>query len=140
MARPSKLTPEIKKQIGENIALGMTYALAAASAGITYQTFNDWMNKGKNSKSGEYFEFYKHIQKCNADGALKCLQHLKESVDTGDCRVCMWILERRFPESYGRREYRKINAVSENKNENIEIIINDADKIRQQILAKFASM
>ena len=47
------------------------------------------------------------------------------------------ILERRFPNDYGRREYRKINAVSENKSENVEIVINDADKIRQQILEKF---
>ena len=68
MARPSKLTLDITQRIGENVALGLTYALAAASAGITYQTFNDWMNKGKNSKSGEHFEFYKHIEKCNAEG------------------------------------------------------------------------
>jgi hypothetical protein len=33
----------------------MTYGLAAASEGITYQTFNDWMKKGKNSSYGEYF-------------------------------------------------------------------------------------
>ena len=84
MARPSKLTHEIKQQIGENVTLGLTYALAAASAGISYQTFNDWMNKGKNSKSGEYFEFYRHIKKCNADGALKCLQRLKDAADAGE--------------------------------------------------------
>lgn len=47
MARPSKLTKELQQQIGKSIALGLIYALAAASAGITYQTFNDWMNKGK---------------------------------------------------------------------------------------------
>jgi len=69
MARPTKLTPEIKQQIGESVALGLTYALAAALAGITYQTSNFWMQKGKNSKSGEYFEFYKHIKKCNSEGA-----------------------------------------------------------------------
>ena len=69
MARPTKLTPEIKQQIGESVALGLTYALAAALAVITYQTFNFWMQKGKNSKSGEYFEFYKHIKKCNSEGA-----------------------------------------------------------------------
>ena len=130
MPRPTKLTQENKQQIGKSIALGMTYALAAASAGITYQTFNDWMQKGKKAKSGEYCEFYKHITKCNAEGALKCLQRLKEAADAGDYRVCMWILERRFPNDFGRREYRKINAVSENKNENIEILVNDADKIR----------
>ena len=41
MARPSKLTKELQQQIGKSIALGLIYALAAASAGITYQTFND---------------------------------------------------------------------------------------------------
>jgi hypothetical protein len=71
MAIPSKLTSEIQQLIGDNITLGLTYDLAAASAGITYQTFNDWMKKGKNSKSGEYFEFYKHIEKCNANGGSK---------------------------------------------------------------------
>jgi hypothetical protein len=49
----------------------------------------------------------------------------------------MWILERRFSEDFGRRQYRKMDVVSENKNENVEIIVNDADGIRKQILAKF---
>jgi hypothetical protein len=71
MARSSKLTPNITQLIGENVALGIPYALAASSAGITDQTFNDWMKKGKNSTSGEYFQFSQYIEKCNADGALK---------------------------------------------------------------------
>ena len=69
---------------------------------------------------------------------MKCLQRLKEAAEAGNCQVCMWILERRFPNDYGRRKYRKINAVSENKNENVEIIVKDEDEIRQQILEKFA--
>ena len=137
MARPTKLTKELQQQIGESVALGMTYSLAAASAGITYQTFNDWMQKGKNAKSGEYFEFYRHIQKCNAEAALKCLRRLKEAADAGNCTVCMWILERRFPEDFGRRVYRKTNIISENLNQNVELIVNDSDCIRKQILAKF---
>ena len=92
MARPCKLTPDITKRIGDNIALGLTYALAAESAGITYQTFNDWMNKGKNSKSGEYFQFFQYIQKCNAGGARKLFKHLNEAAKAGDSRICIWIL------------------------------------------------
>jgi hypothetical protein len=49
----------------------------------------------------------------------------------------MWILERRFSEDFGRRQYHKMDVVSENKNENVEIIVNDADNIRKEILAKF---
>jgi hypothetical protein len=48
----------------------------------------------------------------------------------------MWILERRFSEDFGRREYRKTNIVSENMNENIEVIVKDVDVIRQKILEK----
>jgi hypothetical protein len=137
MARPTKLTKELQQQIGENVALGMTYALAAASARITYQTFNDWMQKGKNSKSGKYFEFARHIKRCNAEAAQKCLQRLKEAADTGNCTVCMWILERRFSEDFGRRVYKNANVVSENKNENIEITVKEADILRNRILTKF---
>ena len=46
MVRPSKMTPEITKRIGENIALGLTYALAAELAGVTYKTYNEWNQKG----------------------------------------------------------------------------------------------
>jgi hypothetical protein len=137
MARPSKLTPELQKRIGENIALGLTYRLAAESAGVTYKLLNLWMQQGKNSTSGKYFQFAQYINKCNADGALKLLERLNEAVKAGNCTVCMWILERRFSEDFGRRQYRKMDIVSENKNENVEIIVNDADRIRKQILAKF---
>ena len=29
------------KKIGENLALGLSYSLAASAAGITYQTYNE---------------------------------------------------------------------------------------------------
>jgi hypothetical protein len=138
MPRPTKLTYEIQRRIGENIALGLPYALAAESAGLTYKTFNTWMNKGKNSTSGKYYQFYKHIQKRNADAAKTCLERFNDAAEDGNCQVCMWILERRFSEDFGRREYRKTNVVSENKNENVEIIIRDRDVIRKQVLDKLS--
>jgi len=137
MARPSKLTPEIQNKIGDNVALGLTYSLAAEAAGITYKTFNDWMNRGKTDKSGKYFEFHKFIQKRNADAAKALLERIKEAADAGNCQVCMWILERRFPDEFGRRVYRKTNVISENLNQNVEIIMTDGDDIRKEILTKF---
>jgi hypothetical protein len=137
MGRPCKLTSEIQQRIGENIALGLTYRLAAESVGITYKSFNSWMQQGKNSTSGKYYQFYKHINKCNADGAKQLLERLDLAAKAGNCQICMWILERRFPEDFARRHYRKMNIVSENKNENVEIIVQDTDAIRNEIIAKF---
>ena len=115
----------------------MTYALAAESAGITYKTFNDWMNKGKTEKSGRHNKFYKYVHKCNADGAKKLLERLNDAALAGNCQICMWILERRFSEDFGRRVYRKTNVVAENINANVEITANEADIFRIQILEKF---
>ena len=89
MAWPSKLTPDITTQIGDGVSLGLTYALAAESVGITYKTFNDWMKLGRDSTSGTYFEFYQHIEKCNANGARKLLQRLNDAAEAGNCQVCM---------------------------------------------------
>jgi transposase len=137
MARPCKLTPKIQKKVGDNVALGLTYSLAAEAAGITYKTFNEWLKKGRNSTSGEYFKFSQHINKCNAEGAKKLLERLNDAADAGNCQVCMWILERRFPKDFARRQYRKMNVVSENQNVIVDIAINDADGIMAQILEKF---
>jgi len=70
MARPSKLNYEIQQKIGENIALGLSYSLAAEASGVTYQSFNQLMSKGNTDQYGEYFQFYNHIKKCNVN-ALK---------------------------------------------------------------------
>ena len=137
MACPSKLTPEIQQRIGENISLGLTYRLAAELAGVTYKSFNIYMNRGKTEKSGKYFEFYKFIQKQNADAAEALLERIKEAADSGNSQICMWILERRFPDEFGRRVYRKTNTVSENINANVDITIQETDILRKQILEKF---
>jgi hypothetical protein len=62
---------------------------------------------------------------------------LNDAAEAGNCQVCMFILERRFPEEFGRRVYRKTNAVSENINANVEITVQETDIIRKQILMKF---
>ncbi len=73
MARPSKLTPEIQRKIGENIALGLTYRLAAESAGLTYKTLNEWNQRGQTEKSVKYYQFSQYIKKRNTDAAKSCL-------------------------------------------------------------------
>ena len=90
--------------------------------------------KGKTSKSGMYHDFYIYIQKHNAEVALKLLQRINEAADKGNWHVAAWILERRFPEDYGRREYRNVKSISENKNETVAVVVTDADEIRLEII------
>jgi hypothetical protein len=138
MARPSKLTPELQQKIGDNIALGLTYRLAAESVGLTYKTFNEYMNRGKTDKSGKYHQFAQYINKRNADAAKVLLERINEAAKAGDTQMCTWILERRFASDFGRRVYRKTNVIAENLNQNMEIVITATDKIREKILEKLS--
>ena len=96
MTRPTKLTPEITTKIGDGVSLGLTYALAAESAGITYKTFNDWM---------KWEEIQHQESTLNSISILKnvmlmelgiLLQRLNDAAEAGNCQVCMLIVERRF--------------------------------------------
>ena len=95
-------------------------------------------SKGKTQKFGKYFQFSQYINKCNADAAKELLERLNDAAKTGNCQVCIWILERRFPEEFGRRLYRKTNVVSDNKNTNVDIRITDTYAIRNKILDKLS--
>jgi len=57
MARPTQLTNEVQQKIGDGVSFGLTYAFAASAAGVTYQTFNQWMNSGRDSTSGKSLRF-----------------------------------------------------------------------------------
>ena len=55
MPRPTKLTPEVQKKIGDGVSLGLTYSLAASAAGVTYQSLNSWMQRGQKDSIWEIF-------------------------------------------------------------------------------------
>jgi hypothetical protein len=50
--RKSKLTEEMTQVICENIELGLSYNLTCQAAGITFETFNDWMKAGAAAERG----------------------------------------------------------------------------------------
>jgi hypothetical protein len=83
------------------------------------------MQRGRNSTSGKYFNFFKYITKCNADAAKALLERLNEAAHSGNCQICMWILRRRFPDEFGRRVYRTTNVASENHSVIVDIAINE---------------
>jgi len=57
-------------------------------------------DKTTDSTSCQYFKFSQHILKYNADAVQKLLERLNDASEAENCQVCMWIVERRFPEDY----------------------------------------
>lgn len=109
IGRPTKLTPAIQRRIAKAIRLGLTYALAAEYGGISYFTFNNWMKAGEEvdtetDPDNPYLQFLQAVKKSEADLAVEIMTEIKAaSKDPKHWQAGAWILERRWPEMYGRQ-------------------------------------
>lgn len=93
MARPTKYNDPAVARIIRAIRDGATFRLAAATGGIGYSTFREWML----SKP----EFAEAVSQAEGDGALASLRRIKQATKE-DWRAAAWVLEHRFPNEYGR--------------------------------------
>ena len=123
--RPSKLTPELTVElyrlIGEE---GLTQTGAAAAVGIHRATFQRWKAAGREARSGRFRDFCDALERAEAEFERTHLQRIGSGdpdVETRvrerngeeierititrppDWRRSAWLLERRWPERYGRR-------------------------------------
>jgi len=68
--RPVKLTAETEKVLLAYIRQGAFDWVAAVAAGITRQTFHNWMTKGREAQQGEYKEFFDKVSKAKAEARI----------------------------------------------------------------------
>lgn len=101
MARPSKLTPETQAVIIEAILYGSTYRDAAESAGVDYNTFNEWRKKGEDAKSGQYHEFNEAVTVANATCARNMVRIIQSAAAKGDWKAALEWLKRRRRDDWG---------------------------------------
>jgi transposase len=100
MARPTKYTPEVGEKLCTAVRHGLTYKLAAAYAGVHYDTLNEW-RRGKP-------EFSDALTRAEAEGALARMLRIEKAASDGDWRAAAWIQERRYPQDYGRTVEQKV--------------------------------
>jgi len=101
MGRPSKATGSNIEKLCQAIRLGATHKLACQAAGVGESTFYAWM------RSDDFAEFQALIAEAESDAALTHLATLNALTQSGDpaimFKAATWILERRYPEQYGRQ-------------------------------------
>lgn len=91
---PTKRTPENLQKIVQAIKLGATYELAAAYAGMHYDTFNEWRKDDP--------DFSEAIKQAEGQAAVLLLAKIEQAATDGNWQAAAWKLERRYPKMYGR--------------------------------------
>jgi hypothetical protein len=75
--------------------MGATHRLACAYAGVSEPTFYTWL-KAKP-------EFSESIKRAEGAAAVSALQTIATAANNGTWQAAAWLLERRYPQEYGRR-------------------------------------
>ncbi len=126
MGRKTKLNDARVKKVVDGISAGLPYDTACALAGITYQTFLNWMRAGEAAESGKFFEFFEEVKKAEAIAEAVHIKNIKKAGNDGIWQADAWMLERRHPEKWGRREQIK-QEISGPEGEPLKVVFNVVD-------------
>ena len=103
---PTKLSTNVKERFFEALRSGIALEVCCTYAGISYQTYRNWMERGEKAGRGEFFEFFEETTRVMAEAELKMFQDIKDAAEgeNGDWKAKAFIMERRWPERYGKHE------------------------------------
>ncbi len=100
--RPTKLTKQREEGIASMIEEGHSQASAARAHGINPDTLTNWINKGKRQDQGIFSDFFGRIARARAYSEQQYVKQLRHMADdAGDADTLRWMLQQRFPESWG---------------------------------------
>jgi len=100
--RRSKLTDEVKGRLIAAAERGLDHDAMADVAGISRATFYNWMAKGRQAKSGKFFELLDALTRAKSVGE-DALVALIEHHAKKDWRAAAFLAECRRPDRYGRK-------------------------------------
>jgi len=109
MSRPTKLTIERQNKICALISIGNFAKVAAAACNIGETTFYRWLAKGREAKSGRYFDFFQAVQIAEAQAQVRYVKIIYDASET-TWQAAAWWLERRFPDRWGRKQRHEISG------------------------------
>ena len=112
--QPTKLTPERQRIILETLRVGATFEAAAGRAGVALGTIHDWRARGRGDKKDRpvtklYADFAAAVDEALADAEIRMVATIRKAGQQ-HWNAVAWILERRWPDRYGRREMQRLEV------------------------------
>lgn len=103
MARPTKLTAEVKDRIMQAVQAGNYLETAAQYAGIDSSTLRRWVQKGEAPSAPEpYRSFCTALKSARAAAEVRSVALIQQAATGGTWQAAAWYLERSYPDRWGR--------------------------------------
>lgn len=102
MGRPTKLDDLVAKRICNALAGGNAQATAARAAGVGVSTLKEWLSRGRKGEE-PYADFLDQVKRAEAAGEVELVATIRAGA-TKTWQCAAWLLERRFPRRWARRD------------------------------------
>ncbi|MCP3163323.1 hypothetical protein [Myxococcus qinghaiensis] len=109
MARPTKLTPELQADICAHLERGLFRRAVAGLVGVEEHTLSRWYHRGAGEQRGLYRDFFLSVNEAEAKFMAGATDMLQAAASHNPKHV-QWLLSRRFPDLYGRRDNVEVQA------------------------------
>lgn len=106
----AKLNETTVRKLCEALQAGVPRKIACAYAGITPQTFSAWRRRAeverKAGEPGKYSDAIWETEQAEAQMAFGMVSVIGQAARGGQWQAAAWIMERRWPEEFGRGQDR----------------------------------
>ena len=104
MGNKTKLTRARCEKICEGVLKGNYISTVCKSVGISTSTYRNWKKRGELGEE-PYATFLEKVTECEAQAEMDILSVIYTSaIDQGNWLSSAWILERKYPNRFGKRE------------------------------------
>ena len=99
----------MEKEICQYIEIGNTFERACRLVGISDRAFTDWRQRGEGthptrSKTPRYERFVLAVKAAEEKFKAVTVALILREANNGTWQAAAWLLERKYPEEFGRRE------------------------------------
>ena len=115
---------DVADKMIEMLSRGVPPSTVCRYAGVHYTTFRRWMEVGAEGTNPVYTEFLDRVAKAEAKAEITLLGKMDAFHDE-DWKSVAWMLERRWPENWARRDRHEISG---------ELIVNKKEKLAKQVV------
>ena len=113
------------QRLNQAISVGAYIEDACIFAGISSRQFRRWRELAEQGIE-PYAERWEEINKSESQSIVRNLFNIQNASNNGTWQASAWLLERKYPEKYGRKE--TVNVESNNKQFDVELYWSDGKK------------
>ena len=119
------LDESVWQRLNQAISVGAYIEDACVFAGISSRQFRRWRELAEQGIE-PYAERWEEINKSESQSIVRNLFNIQNASNNGTWQASAWLLERKYPEKYGRKE--TVNLVDKNKEFDVELYWSDGKK------------